>query len=442
LVILTLLNLVVSLTPPVVLVTAITYLAVHHQRLFLALFMLVTALESTRDFAPHLEMQFMGFTIYVEDLTVVVASIAILNRIGQIRLHWVTRTAAMVLGALVLSGVVTWVATYGVQIGVNSWRPQILTLVLLIYATTRPRTWSWNDLRVIIVATAIVVAVASVAGVLTHGLGSSSSVVEIGGVIEGGRPVSASGALLMLVGLWVAALSTGKWTGGRVVVVLLLGTMVLLTQHRTVWVAAIFGVVAWWLAPKISAGRASGGLSGPSRTILMLFIGTATALVGISVAALGQSARNDETLLWRVARWAESMTIPRSWIEWLVGSALGPTPASTPSLFDTSAHSLYISTVEMTGFIGLAAILLLVIAVGRTNMPLSGGPLGLMICLTFLGFGITYQLPPWAWMLAGILLASTRIRLASTERALTHTEEPRLEPLEVGPRPSVARVLG
>jgi hypothetical protein len=126
------------------------------------------------------------------------------------------------------------------------------------------------------------------------------------------------------------------------------------------------------------------------------------------VTALGQSASNDGTWLWRVARWADSMSIPRTSAEWLAGSAFGPTPASTPTLFLTSAHSLYVNAIEMTGYIGLVAILCLIIAVGRAHVSPSIGPLGFVVSVSFLSYGVAYQLPPWAWIVAGILLASTR----------------------------------
>ena len=340
-----------------------------------------------------------------------------------------TRTAVLVLALFVGLGVVTWISVYGLQPGTNSWRPQMLIVALLMYTTTRPRAWSWSDLQVIIVASAIVVAVAGVAGILLFGLGSSSSAAEINGVMESGRPITAPGSLLMLMGLWVTVLSAGKWSTRRLLLVGLLGSMVLLTQNRSVWVAAILGIVAWWLAPRIRTRGTSSGLGGSSRTVLIFLVAAATALVGLSVAALGQSASNEVTWQWRVARWVESMSLSRSWAEWLIGSAFGPTPASTPTLFPTSAHSLYVNSIEMIGFIGLAAILALVISVGRTHMPPSTEPLGLVTCATFLSYGVAYQLPPWAWMFTGILLASTGIeqpgdsghKTRSTVRDLTGT---------------------
>lgn len=404
--ILTLLNLGLSLAPTLAVTVAVTVIAVRHQRLFLATFMVLTALESTRDFAPSLSLNFSGTSVYPEDLVMLIGAFVALPGIGHWRLRLPTRVAVLILATLVGLGVVSWISTYGLQLGTNSWRPQMLIVALLLYTTTRPRAWSWKDLQIIILGPAMVAAFASVAGILLYGLGSSSSVVQVSGVMEDGRPILASGSLLILAGLWVAAFSPGRWDARRLLIVGLLGSTVLLTQNRSVWIASILGLFAWWIVPRIPQRGAYGGMSGVSRSVLIFFVGASTALVGLSVAALGQSASNGGTFLWRVARWADSMTIPRSRLEWLFGSAFGPTPASSPKLFLTSAHSLYVNSIEMTGFIGLLAVLTIVIAVGRAHVPPSIEPLGLVLCFSFLSFGVTYQMPPWAWMTAGILLAS------------------------------------
>jgi hypothetical protein len=419
-VILKLLNIIISLVPPLMLILGLVFLAVRHQRLFLAMFMLLTAFESTRDFAPSVGMSFSGVSIYPEDLIMVIGAGAALARIGQWKLRWITRMPVLVMAVLVGLGVITWIWTFGIQLGTNSWRPQMLIVALLIYTTTRPRAWSWNDLRFIIAAPAIVVALASVVGILMHGFGSNTSVVDVNGLMEGSRPASASGSLMILVGLWVTALSVAKWRANRVLIILFLGSIVLLNQDRSVWVAAILGVVVWWFVPRVRAHAASSGLGGLGRTLIVIIVATSMAFAGLFVAALGQSASSNGTWLWRMSRWADSMSIPRSGVQWLVGSALGPTPASTPTLFATSAHSLYVNAIETTGFIGLVATLILIIAVGRAHVPPSIEPLGLIVCFTFLSFGVSYQLPPWAWMVAGILLAATRADLTTEVGELIH----------------------
>jgi hypothetical protein len=423
-VILRLLNLSFSLATPLMLLLGLSFLAVRHQRLFLAAFMLLTAFESTRDFAPSVSMSFSGVSVYPEDLVTVVGTVTALSSLRNWHLSRITRTAVLVFTTLVSLGVITWISFYGLKVGVNSWRPQMLIVALFLYTTTRPRAWSWNDLRLIVVAPAIVVALASVVGILMHGFGSNTSVIDVNGMTEGGRPASAAGSLIILMGLWVTALSVTKWTANRFMIILLLGTTVLLNQDRSVWIAAILGVVVWWFVPRIRTHRASddrdtGGLI---RTLVVVILTISTVFAGLFVGALGQSANNDDTWLWRMSRWADSMSIPRSGVQWLMGSAFGPTPASTPTLFTTSAHSLYVNTIETTGFIGLVVTLILLIAVGRAYVPPSIEPLGLIFCFTFLSFGVSYQLPPSAWMVTGILLAATRTGFTTEVGELIHAK--------------------
>ena len=407
--ILALLSQVTVLAPTLGIVLAGIFLAVRHQRLFLALFMLLTALDNTRDFAPNIVATLAGVSVYPQDVMTVICAGAALARIGQWRLRGVARTAALVLAGLVGLGVVSWILVFGVQEGTNSWRQEVLKVALLFYATTRPRAWSGTDLWVIIVWPAVVVALASVLGILLFGFGSNSASVQVNGVMEVARPVWAAGALLMLIGLWIAVLADGRGTLLRVLVISLLGAMVLLTQVRSVWVAAILGGLAWWLVPRIRQRERSSGLGGVSRTILIVIGAMAVGIVATSISTLGQSASNDATWQWRFARWVKSMSIPRSWLEWMAGSALGPTPVSTPGTFPTFAHSVYVDAIEKTGFIGLVALLCIVIAVGITHRPPWVGPLGSIVCVSFLGYGTAYQVPPWGWMLMGILLSSALV---------------------------------
>jgi hypothetical protein len=419
LVILALVNHAAPLALFVLLLLAVGLIAVRDQRLFLAMFMFWTVLVNTRDFAPSLGMAFGGISVYPEDLVTIVCGCAALARIPQWRLRGITRTAALVYAILVASGVISWISTFGIQQGTNSWRAEMLTVALLLYTTTPPRAWTWNDLRVLIVWPAIAISIAGALGILMFGFGSSSSSVEVRGVLEAGRPVWAPGSLLILGGLWVTLLSVGRWTATRVLVILLLGSMVLLTQNRSVWVAAVLGGVAWWLVPRIRARGGLSGLSGLNRSLIVLPIASATAIVGSSMASLAESASSEGTWLWRVARWSASMSIPRSWVEWLAGSAFGPTPVSTPGLFPTFAHSFYIDDIEKTGFIGLATLLILITAVGKAYVPSRFGVLGLIVCVSYLGYGTAYQVPPWAWMLAGILLTSTLIDKPGGSRGVT-----------------------
>jgi hypothetical protein len=85
-----------------------------------------------------------------------------------------------------------------------------------------------------------------------------------------------------------------------------------------------------------------------------------------------------------------------------------------------------VNAIELMGFIGFVAILVLIFSLARARVPSSAGPFGLMLCFTFLGFGATYQLPAWAWMLAGVCLVSNRTQLTGEDSLGIHREKPRI----------------
>ena len=140
--IMTLLNLVVSMGPVLLPVLALAYIAVRHQRAFLALFMVLTALDNTRDFTPTLALAVGGVTFYPEDLITLICIAAGLARIRHWRLTGIARTAAVIYIALVGLGVFSWIWTLGLQHGANPWRQEMLSGALLLYTTTRPRAWT------------------------------------------------------------------------------------------------------------------------------------------------------------------------------------------------------------------------------------------------------------------------------------------------------------
>lgn len=399
---------------------AVAYVALRHQRLFLTLFLYLVALESTRDFDPALTFGFSEFSIYPRDVFTLVAASAAAARLGHLNLGTGGRRAAMVLAVLTTLGVLSWVNRLGVEGGVNPWREQMLGVALLLYAASRPRDWEWRDLSFIVVGPAVLAAILGMTGALIHGLGSSSDVILVDGVAQGSRPLFATGSLLLLLGMWVLAIPSRRWTVSRFLTILLLGGMVLITQNRSVWVAGLISIAIWWAMPKTRYVRALTDESGKRliRAALIFFAMAATAIISVSVGSIGESARDATTWMWRVARWTDSMEIDRTWVEWLLGSAFGPTPAFRPGLFETSAHSLYLNAIEITGVLGLGATVWLLVSIRGKGLRPYPATLGLVICSVYLFFGITYQLPAWAWAMVGILLSSPDVlRLVSPIRS-------------------------
>jgi hypothetical protein len=115
-VVLLLLNRVLSLISALVPILMLGYIAVRHQRVFLALFMFLTAFESTRDFAPSVRMSFSGVSVYPEDLVMVICAGAALFRLGEWRLRRFTRAPLLVLAALA-----AWESSVGSRHTVFKW---------------------------------------------------------------------------------------------------------------------------------------------------------------------------------------------------------------------------------------------------------------------------------------------------------------------------------
>ena len=145
-----------------------------------------------------------------------------------------------------------------------------------------------------------------------------------------------------------AKLALGAW----------LGTSIVLAQHRSVWVAAaVAGVLVLGAFVRGSRQRLVAGT-------LAVIVGLAVVLgVGAVVRSqtdLAASASSTGTFDWRIENWTEKLTTPRSDLEWLVGSAAGPTPLSDPEsnvVFKVSSHSMYVETIATLGVLGLGLLL-------------------------------------------------------------------------------------
>lgn len=135
--------------------------------------------------------------------------------------------------------------------------------------------------------------------------------------------------------------------------------VVLLLQHRSVWLAALIG--GGFLA--YQRYRAKGGLGlslGVLKTSILTILVMTLALArlnGIRVA-LEASTRDQGTWVWRLASWAAALAPSQmtGWV-WIYGKPYG-TPATRFMLghiVDTAFHSHYVSVIVQTGVTGLCA---------------------------------------------------------------------------------------
>lgn len=139
--------------------------------------------------------------------------------------------------------------------------------------------------------------------------------------------------------------------------------MVLLLQHRSVWLATLAGggYLAFWRY------RKGGGFGLTPRSLKLLALGllsvglASTRLPAIRTA-LESSTTNEGTWVWRLASWATALAPDQmpGWA-WIIGKPFG-TPTTRFMLgqvVDVGFHNHYVVTLVQTGLLGLIAWLLL-----------------------------------------------------------------------------------
>ncbi len=391
------------------------HLATRRQGLFLGVLLLVTALESTRDFAlsPHSATNaidaafYIGHSgvifsigsvqVHIQDLFTVVAATAGVMGIRRFRGGPVAAAALAGLVVLVGLGVVTFAGSLGIETAVNSWRRWELALALLLYGMTTIRPWEWRDLDWIVAAGVLMCALAA-AEISIHGLGSASGWTYGSGQRVNGRPIAEDGALILLAATWALALRPGRWTLTRIWMIAGLVGFLIVSQQRTIWLAALVSLAVWLLVTAMRSGRQI--LNRISWSFVgLVYSGFALMLIVASSRQLQDSLSNERTYQWRVSRWQSSFSTARSQLEWLVGGAFGPTPASVNLQFrGLYAHSLYVWSIETVGLAGLALMLVLIASTCLRPALLSRGYWPLVTGVIALTVGYSYGLPDWYWL--------------------------------------------
>lgn len=395
------------------------HLAISRQLLVLGVALTVAALEATRDFAisPHDAVDPIDQAFYIGhsgvlfsigqtqvhflDLLCLVVAVAGVIGLRRFRGGRLTAFALACLGLLVLAGLVSFAISLGVQPAVNAWRRWIYALSLLLYATTTRRAWRWGDLKVL-VAVGLLTCGLATAEILIHGFGSATGWVYGSGTKVNGRPLSESGALLILLAAWAVALMPGRWGPGRVGLLLVLASFVLIAEQRTVWIGAAVSLLVWWVLQIARSGR------NVLTRLTWSFSAVVCGAVGLAVTfavvwQLRASLTPGQTWGWRVSRWQASFATARSPEEWLFGGALGPTPASVISSFrGIYAHSLYVWSIETVGLAGLAALVIVILSLCFSRGALSGRAWPVVVGSLLLAVGYSYGIVEWMWLAVGM----------------------------------------
>lgn len=389
---------------------AIYMIVLKTTRLALTLFLITLVLANNQLFYTSLLATFGSINVFSDDVFTVMFGVVALLRVGRVTLRPAARSVGLALTLLVGLGLVTWVATEGLQAGVNMWRPWLLSIAVFWWAATLPGGWTWIRLQPFVWA-GLFASAFQAYGFSQTGLGSAVTLYS--------RPLFAAAALLMLVALSVIVLEPGKWTTLRVASAIWLGGAVLVAQHRSVWVCALVMVAVGGLSLiRTNPGNWRGVILGS------VIVGAVTLVVLYFVTGqteLEESATDTGTLEWRTDQWSALLEIPRSMGEWLVGSVLGPTSVTDPTsqfYLPNSAHSMYVEAVGAIGLVGLVFVATMAF-MGLTSRGMRLSSWAVTVSAGLAGYGLFYQWNGWTWIVFGIAASKAgQVQLPANERRL------------------------
>lgn len=342
--------------------------------------------------------------------------------------------ATGVLALIMMAGQISWTWQWDTHQANNYWQDWRLMLAALVFGGAfGARRWGlWR--RIIVgfgLAAALLQAVVLLSGPVA-GVGDGGGPAEFYRY----RPVSAQIALLMIAAL-VLLLVDRTPSRSHLAAAALLGMSVVLSQHRSAWVAlaavmallAIQGTRSGWslvhLSPLlITTGFWVVALLLPAVTGRSVLPGTSgtDAQEGTALPSTVTSSGNWE---WRLDMWRSRLQAPRSLLEVFTGGALGPTPSLGPDAVTmnphTSAHNLLLDQFIMIGLIGIACA---AVCVGTALFAGRRPPTGLPVLLVgALAFGVFYNWPVWLWLLVGASCAMAREATDASVPAPTHEVE-------------------
>jgi hypothetical protein len=360
----------------------------------------------TRDQVPVLEA---GINLYPLDILAVCAALAALISLvrSPLQAH-LGHAALVVLGLLVSASLLTGMETYGFQPAGNEARAYFLhVLAVTSYiATVRPGHPLERTMLLTWIALAFLYSVTAVYGWSRFGIGSNSDYALVDGSRVNSRPIDAASAFVVAEAAVMLLCRPRRGLGAWLMILFLL-LLVVLLQHRTVWVAATVMVGGWLV---LRPGRSDRKVLGLGAALLFVVMGGLAALLfkddGL-MRHLASSATNEDTWQWRVDSWRLLVDKLSSLHDWMVGQPFGSGFARFlyTGVVDVQPHNYYLHLVLRVGVLGLCAALALVITTLRRTDRRT--PEGLALWLTTAGiacFCFAYALSFEQSLLIGLLL--------------------------------------
>jgi hypothetical protein len=351
---------------------------------------------------------FRGTSIYLLDLlSLALVCVGVYRALSS---RIVNVPLALVFALLLLLGVhfLRGAANYGVNYAFNDSRGVIYFVSPLVYASTVRRSWDVRVWRLFPVTGLALLGVACFY-YLKEGFHTAGEVISSNGQLIERRPISASGALLVLVS--IILMSVIRWPSRRVVVsaALISAIGLIALQERTTWIAGL-------VAGLIGIGTWAAGRSWNPKQ-LAISAGAVLGMVLIMVFAFLQShalyssayemTRSDSTFTWRITVWRGLIAKYHSLSDGIFGL-----PAGVNFM---SPHSLYVGNYLRFGIPGLLLILALGFVLWKRRreiaprVGLTPACIGLLVLVQFL-YGLVWELVLLQGFIFGVFVAALSAR--------------------------------
>lgn len=240
------------------------------------------------------------------------------------------------------------------------------------------------------------------------------------------RVLSANDASFLAVGFFASVflntLKTGPYWQRKVFY--LLGPVLLLLQHRTVWVMMIIGLLWLGLQDARFRKKVIGGVAGMAVVGVVLAVFLFSHQSEVVAASLKNSASNDDTLLWRVGGWYQLLfnNPARNGLNDTIGEPFGTgfERIVAGERVDVAPHNFYVEAFLRIGFVGLCLLVWLyakgIRRLKRMPQPFRrfiypGTRFWALVLLMQLVFFFTYAAPFEQSILTGIALTGLRLRI-------------------------------
>jgi O-antigen ligase len=305
--------------------------------------------------------------------------------------------------------------TFGLQVATNEFRSYFYIICAVYYVASRDVHLMWEKMEKFWLFGAICLFFFAAVS------------LSDGDFSRGGRPIDSTHTLFilqaMVIGLFMQV--RGHLHPYFIPLLVAFFPMLIVLQHRSVWVVMIFtGIMVFWKLPIVRARFVKWGLIG-----LIVFGGLGAVVFGDALlgaladsyeeAVGGQSSESNSTWGWRLQGWGDLLTGEQmeSLRDMFLGNPFGTgwertvlTSDGVSQVRTESPHNFYLQTLLRSGLIGLGAFLALhgmvirkLMYCARRNVSLSA----VSLCIAVLILAqLVYYIPYGSDYIQAILLGS------------------------------------